>query len=69
METRPKMEQNGTTSRNGLFPKKSFILHLPCTKHQKIEQIKPHFFYHFLSLKMSLSAANKVKCLLGLRGQ
>ena len=66
METAPKIDPIGTIRRNGLFQKKPFIFNLPFIKH-KNWIIKTSLFLSFSTPKMSLSAAKKVKCFLGLK--
>ena len=66
METAPKIDPIGTIRRNGLFQKKPFIFNLPFIKYKNWIN-KTSLFLSFSSPKMSLSAAKKVKCFLGLK--
>ena len=66
METAPKIDPIGTIRRNGLFQKKPFIFNLPFIKHKNWIN-KTSLFLSFSTPKMSLSAAKKVKCFLGLK--
>ena len=65
METAPKIDPIGTIRRNGLFQKKPFIFNLPFIKHKNWIN-KTSLFLSFSTPKISLSAAKKVKCFLGL---
>ena len=65
METAPNIYPIGTIRRNGLFQKKPFIFNLPFIKHKNWIN-KTSLFLSFSTPKMSLSAAKKVKCFLGL---
>ena len=63
---RPQNRTNWNYKKKWLVSEKVIYFTFTLHKTSKIEQIKPHFFYHFLPLKCYSLQRKRVKCFLGL---